>query len=863
VDSEALLRAIAAVPERGPPAGVGDRVAHFVLQERLGRGGMGVVFRALDEKLGREVALKLLPAGFESSAERRERFAREARAAAAVSHPNIAAVHEIGEDAGRLYIAMELARGRSLRALLDEGRPRLVDAVRIARHIAAGLAVAHARGIVHRDLKPENVAVGQGDEVKILDFGLAKLESRAPSDTTSTVQSVTETGQVLGTPAYMSPEQAAGRAVDARTDLYSLGVVLYEMCTGHRPFAGSSGELVAAILRDDPEPPSRRNPEVSAELDALVLELLAKEPGARPESADRVRATLEAIEPSRLAGRPPAWRLLAIAAVIAAAGAAGVGWLRPWTPATHSAAASAPLASAAPTAVTSLPAPRTSSPEAAAAYAAAVQAIHDDLDTAAGRDLARAIQLDPDFAAAHMRLTIWAPSAGLSRTDEHDHFLEAWRRRAMLSERDRAVLGVFEPLRTSDTPDWEEAARRARALAEAYPFDAEAQGILQQILWYAGHYDEAKEAGDRALAIDPTYAWIVDTLGTMAFMRGDYQATLAYDERCVGITATAVGCIDTRARARVMLGQCAELEDEARRILAVDSKAAFAYHWLTGALAARGAPIESLREAYGSWTALTQEPEEARAIANEGDLSVALLTGDFAAAERVVRDTWDGRGGVAGSAAGLLMSMYLETGQDAKALAVAEDLARRAAGGTRGPAFEPAMPQALVLRHRAGRISDDELRSARDEVLRARTPLVPPHVRPILWYSVFAQPVATPDEARDALATKPDASPPPDPAADGALGRVLYLAGRSGDAATLLGAEARTCAVLGGLVSPVGTTIDAIRDRAFLGQALEAAGDTTGACSAYGFVLTHWGSARPRSRSAEVARARSRALGCR
>jgi serine/threonine protein kinase len=217
----------------------GDTLLHYRIERMLGAGGMGAVYKARDTKLNRTVALKLLPAELTSDPERRRRFELEAQAASALDHPNIVTIHDIVEADDRLFIVMQYVRGRSLRVVIDEGL-ELGAALDYAIQIADGLATAHAAGIVHRDLKPENVLVGDDGRVKILDFGLAKLTEPEDPDEAETRDhlQLTKEGRVLGTAAYMSPEQAQAKEVDARSDVFSFGSLLYEMVTGKRAFPG-------------------------------------------------------------------------------------------------------------------------------------------------------------------------------------------------------------------------------------------------------------------------------------------------------------------------------------------------------------------------------------------------------------------------------------------------------------------------------------------------------------------------------------------------------------------------------------------------------------------------------------------------
>ncbi len=279
-----------------PVLAPGARLAHFVIQRQLGAGGMGVVYEAVDETLGRKVAVKVLPPELVGSAERRARFLREARSAAAMSHPNIATVFEIDEANGQVFIVMELVPGESLRDLLARGRLPFSRALDIALGVTRAAAHAHTAGVVHRDLKPENVMVLPGDQVKVLDFGVAKPDvDAALANTLPASGAITEEGRVLGTPGYMAPEQARGELVTARSDIFSIGVVLYEMVTGARPFQGSSSmDVLAATTRDEPLPVSSHNPGAPPIIEKLVRRCLAKQPSARFASAVELGSALEA-----------------------------------------------------------------------------------------------------------------------------------------------------------------------------------------------------------------------------------------------------------------------------------------------------------------------------------------------------------------------------------------------------------------------------------------------------------------------------------------------------------------------------------------------------------------------------------------
>lgn len=267
---------------------IGRSLAHYRITGQLGRGGMGEVYLAKDIRLNREVALKLLPREAIADESRRRRFFQEARAASTLNHPNIVTIFDIGEHQGVPFIATELIHGRTLRTIIEE-RPALGPILRIIEQVAKALAVAHRSGIVHRDIKPDNIMVRDDGYAKILDFGLARLLTASGSDTDSRAGTYVQTsaGIIVGTLAYMSPEQAQGEAVTPATDIFSLGVVLFEAATGQHPFRGDSRVgLLNAIVSQNPVPPSRLNPEVTSSVETTILRMLEKEAGNRPSAAE-------------------------------------------------------------------------------------------------------------------------------------------------------------------------------------------------------------------------------------------------------------------------------------------------------------------------------------------------------------------------------------------------------------------------------------------------------------------------------------------------------------------------------------------------------------------------------------------------
>jgi serine/threonine protein kinase len=353
----------------------GATISHYRIVSKLGEGGMGVVYEAEDLTLGRHVALKFCTSGREDE-RLRANLLKEARAASSLSHPNIAHIYEFVENpGGDPFIAMELVSGANLRRILSERRLSVEETLKVATGVASALAEAHRHGLIHRDIKPGNIQITSAGEVKVLDFGIARTAT--PRDARhATAATVTLEG-FSGTPLYMSPEQASGELVDARSDLFSLGVVLYECLAGTSPFeAESLPSVVARLLTWKPPQPSRLNPQSPAHLDRIILKLLAKDRRERYASADELLADL------RAPGRPRSRRRVVAAlvgGVVCAGGGASV-WL--WNAKRHR----DPAAAAVPW------------------YRDGLAALHNGSYHRASKALARAVEIDPSYAMAHAHL---------------------------------------------------------------------------------------------------------------------------------------------------------------------------------------------------------------------------------------------------------------------------------------------------------------------------------------------------------------------------------------------------------------------------------------------------------------------------
>jgi len=358
------------------PLIIGATVTHYRIVSKLGEGGMGVVYEAEDLTLGRRVALKFCSSGHDD-AKFRANLLKEARAASSLSHPNIAHIYEFVENStGDPFIAMELVSGESLWRLINGGRLSIEETLKVATGVASALAEAHRHGIIHRDIKPGNIQITSAGEVKVLDFGIARTDAlRTAGEPTAATQTLVDTS---GTLLYMSPEQASGEPLDGRSDLFSLGVVLYECLTGKSPFAADTlTSVLARLLTFEPPQPSRMNPLAPGRLDRIVLKLLAKDRRQRYASAGELLADLQG--PERPVSRRGAVAALAGAVVVCAGGGAAAWW---WKAKRHR----DPVAAALPW------------------YRDGLAALHNGSYHRASKALARAVEIDPSYAMARARL---------------------------------------------------------------------------------------------------------------------------------------------------------------------------------------------------------------------------------------------------------------------------------------------------------------------------------------------------------------------------------------------------------------------------------------------------------------------------
>ena len=865
IDRCGECRALVAEAVRSVEQPSGGRFGRYEILECIGAGAMGIVYLARDPDLGRKVALKLLrpDPSAATSQDAPARLLREAQSMARLSHPNVITVYEVGAFGDEVFLAMEFVEGTTLGEWMQAPGRSWRDVLAVFRRAGEGLEAAHAAGLVHRDFKPDNVLVGVDGRVRVTDFGLARAaDGPAPptggADDGSTPPldaSMTRTGTLVGTPAYMAPEQLAGRPADARSDVFSFCVALYEGLYGERPFAGvTPQELARAIeLGDVRKPPSAAR--VPSWLGRVVLRGLEGLPESRPSD---MRALLGALASgaARARRRRAAAALAAMACVSIAAMTSSRLSLRPSV---------APAPAARPTSMDALPIPSSTSAEALRTYRRALQRMRDG--DWAESDLRRATELDPALAAAHLRFAVtefWEYP-----TQAREHLAAAADESASLSDRDRLLLRAAQAWMQTQPADSAAYARLLDVAIDRYPLDAE-------LTFYAAaaHDETGDRAGavrlyDRAVALDPAFGSAYRAKAEDLAYGGDFDGALAVLDACIGSAPGASSCIAERAWIEERDGDCDRVEQDARRLMAHDPTADTPYWILALAAYAEGQPIEAVREILDQRAARV-----APALRPRYELwhqwALDVLSGDFDAArgraaelERSAALDADRR--LHARAAFWSATALLESGRDADAARAARDfLRRKEAWLAEARADDFALlrdptPMLLVAERRGGLLSPadfDAQRSAWATGWQQNVSLV---TRPLVWLYGYAAVAESRADADLAMAEQPAfGSVPaftPRALGDAYVGTTYFLAGRRDEALPYLRRAARSCMAL---ESPVEHT----RVHLVLGQALESLGRRGEACAAYAVVLQRWGRARPRSVTAEQARARAGALGC-
>ena len=862
-----------------------ERIGHFRILGLLGRGGMGVVYKALDESLERVVALKVLPASGPDDEERRQRFLREARFAARVTHPAIVGIYEVGAADGRLYIAMELIEGQSLRNRLSQGPLPVAQAIDVALEVASALEKAHESGITHRDLKPDNVMLTKDGHAKVLDFGIARLgdalQRPGVAELLATEAPLTREGQVIGTPGYMSPEQTLGAEVDARSDIFSFGVCVYEMLAGTSPWSGPTPmAIMLAAARDEPRPLSG-HVNAPAPLVELVQHCLERDRNERCSSAheivERLSRAKELLErgeaPTDLAlTAPPAKELVpgaskrpfptrsaaVVASVLVAVAVVGLA-LGP-----RERASPEPAAAASQGPVT-LATQQVSGcgPGATADVQSGLLALREAAWNKAAKHFEKATLGDPNCAVAFLRLAI--VDDGAPGSTRRARFQRAAELREKLTPRDRALLDVYEPELGRDPPVPSERKQRALKLVEQQPNDAEFLSIAG---WFVSNEDVewAEKLVESAVRVDPGYFDAWQSLGRLRWLRGDAAGAKAALDRCVTGSAVTTDCVYERIRiGRASLAACRELEPDARLWLARENTTPHGSYFMALVLAGQGERDAAEKALVPRWSAM---PQDRRGVVEKREAAqLALLFGDVAAGDRLVSELLErlrDRNELVDRAhyAILAVDLAIESGDVARARQIAETSARELPAWSRaseellprvGFWFEPWLLAKRLelgaLRRATGR-ELDRWRALDDT--RNRPPLV-------RWALGEALVAVEPGAAKEAVKTfPPDAKPDVSDHSfitNYAIGKTLLLADRASEAEPFLRTATRRCD---------GFELPLIHLSAQLlhARALERTRDVPGACAAHRTLLERWGSTKPLLVSAAAARARSAALGC-
>jgi tetratricopeptide (TPR) repeat protein len=898
----------------------GERFGRYTVVASIGQGGMGAVYRARDDRLGREVALKVVRADGDGhakpSAEANARLVREARAAAALTHPNVVAIYDVGDEDGVPFIAMELVAGSSVRTL-NAGDASIDARLRWLRQIADALRAAHELGIIHRDIKPDNVVVRADGQVKVLDFGLARtaLSVGADAEVAPTVSpdlaTITRDGGAIGTPAYMAPEQIRGEPLDGRCDQFAWGVTAFEVLSGRLPWRSglTTLGLLAAILTEAPArldveglepvadvlskamsarasdryasmsdllgafdeavvaravPSSTRLSAVeSARTERVATPLPTAASSADVATGDTVAVTLEraAVVGPRRGGR---WPLFAVP--LAALGVGAFLLAQPPTPAdAPSSASAAPSASSAAQKDATftilneeLPATTTNA-EALALYRKA-RLLQRGCDWVGALPiLEEATKKAPELVEAHL----WTAAAHYTLTGSVSAAARrAYRKsvddRLRLGERERRILEAFEPIFARDPPDAIRARQRWIDLAASRPDDAEVRLWTAVIRMMSGDVEVLADV-EAACRLDPDYAdaWQIRAASEAA--AGHVDAALRAVDECHRLSPSSVECSVMGMAVNALEGRCEAAERESRR---TEGTPVGVNH--PQILLGLRRPREVVEAAmHRSWAAVGAE----RILTEPMDrASLASDEGDFATAERLTRDllarAWKEPGTREVAhwvAVGGLASLANETGTVAAVQAeLRTELAR--GGEWQGSALAAADQSLVVLGtlRAHGFATDDEVAAARDR-LRTRTADLARKQPTLAWAMVDCPYLATEVEAKSALARRPARLHPGDlmgaDAFGAAIGSALYRAGEIDEALPWLRAARDSC-------WPWTGYLFLLRARLDLADLEERRGARGEACAIYADILTRWGKAKPRSKTADEARKKVKELGC-
>lgn len=888
---------------------VGQTIGRYIVEALLGEGGMGEVYRARDARLERSVALKVLRNEGEDAGEEWNhavlRMQREAKAVAALSHANIVAIYDVGDHEGSPYIAMELVSGKPLRDLIGTDLP-ISTRLRIMLDVARALEAAHEANIVHRDVKPDNILVRNDGTAKVLDFGIARRTSTSTEPITVDIKPdadaahpsqimMTAEGALVGTPAYMAPEQLRGEPVDARADQFAWGVVAYELLAGRHPFRAEQGAvtLLSSILGDTPEPLMG----VPEGIAAVVMRTLEKQPEDRwpsmgdvvqqwsafitSEDAPRVstgsrqRSAVVTNNSADATNPPPNHLRRRIALASAALGAIAIVGIaagaRAWrkeapASATIGAVPIATQTAASPLVVTDLPVPMSDSPEAKIAYREGLQGIRDARWAAASAAFDRARKADPGMAAAHLRFALVSLTYGAPASREA--FRKAFGLRTTLTERDQELLQAVEPFLLGVPSNYVLAAERLEALAKRRPLDTEIAFWHAHAQMKTNTHDgwvKAVELAKACTKLDPKHADCWQMQSWIAKGENRLDDAVAALDQCIAASENAIDCVQDKIGIDALRGRCSVVVDSARRLSSRDPATPAPRQMLAEALFYSGesATVVGMasQEAAQVYKQVGRNFEaiEQRAFAHIafGDFDAALRDLDEMSKETLPPNLQKevmllfGRVG-----------LREELGDWAGAAQIADEFIAKTALRPAlfdGEVVDPTLGMNAV-KMVAGKMTKSAYVAARTSWLAQRETKEPAHLRH-QWFSAYAVPAVTKELAEEALGQfdKLILNPPsPDNVMalglHRARGRLLVFAGRSAEALPYLEHATNIC-LQGEQV------LFHIQNVARLGMAREASGDHAGACKSYQWVLARWGKTKQSHTAKEVAK-RAKSLNC-
>jgi serine/threonine-protein kinase len=868
----------------------GTRVGRYVIERLVGRGGMGAVYAANDPDLNRRVAVKVLRAetlSEEARAQMRARLLREAQAMARLSHPEVIVVYDVGTLGDQLFVAMEYVDAGTLRQWRATRERSVAEILAIYERAGSGLAAAHKAGLVHRDFKPDNVLVGSDGRVRVTDFGLARTlagadaagpEGEAPVAREGTTNEghglatvLTRTGTLLGTPAYMAPEQLGGGGADARSDIFSFCTALYEALYGERPFDGSSLVSLRAAIESNAVRVAPTMTRVPRWARAALLKGIRAAPEQRFASMGELLAALRT-------GRTKSLRRRIAMAGIAAGSVgllvAGQAFLRrtPSMTPPSSAPSSAVAVSAASqrhgdwTDQPTPHAPADATPEDLEDYRKAWVAYRDG-NAELALSLFQAIgERSPKFGAAALRAALLTVTNNYGALDKGRRpFRVAFDTRDTLDEHDRAMLDALQPAYFDSSPSRvEETVARLRA-AVARAGGAELASALADVLQMLGRFDEALPYAQLALESSPAFARAYDSASISMLYLGRWTEEEELLDRCLQRFPTAASCAMQRTYMLSHQGRCNDLAREAERP-ALESS-----WWRLWVLLNSGASGDVLRERL-ALARPRMEPGGWARLDTALRLRLALRDGDFDAAEAAEGAAEDALSlsetrGHHGLLALVATNAALEHGDFRLAARRAHAyLSRRRAWNKKivvddgAMADDPVGPLIGVLRE----VGESESGDQEGELARYREEYetLGGLYRPVVWMMGWAAAAVSPAEANRALdalpgyehgQALPEAITFSIPYAY--VGRAYQLAGRLEEAVPHLRHAARSCDMD---VDPVTVTRAAL----WWGESLQALARVSEACEAYAIVLRRWGHAKPRSVTADAARAHARTLGC-